>query len=346
MDAFDPTFQSMRTFLALEAGASRKELRGPHWILPRHGIARSADLALTPLQLRVSDAAGLLTPGCALGGWTSLWVQGNAMFDGIDVVGNDRDVLIHCLQGSQLRRRPGIRPSEGALFSDELLSFENYDVSTMARAVYDEMRTAANLRAAVVALDMAISTTTGMPHTTLTAVCKVVDSHHKTRGITQARKALGLASTRSASPWEVRTRLIAELDADLMGLLVNAPVFGLDGSLLGIADLLDPATGLVIESDGAGHREVAAHSADNIREEKFERALMVVVRVTAFEHRDRYGMARRMRDAQRDAKAMPDDRWTLEKPDWWWTWPPALVRFLRLVGFLGSERPCEVVSSL
>ena len=24
----------------------------------------------------------------------------------------------------------------------------------------------------------------------------------------------------------------------------------------------------------------------------------------------------------------------------------ALVRFLRLVGFLGSERPCEVVSSL
>lgn len=323
MDAFDPTTQSMRSGQALAAGISRKRQRGPNWNHPYQGITRPKTASAAPELLRISDAVALLTGNCALGGWASLRVQGNTWFDGGSPGAGQQDILIHCGVGSQLRARPGIQPFEGLLYEDELISLEHYEVSTMARAVYDEMRMARGWRNAVAALDMAISTTALTPHTTLARVARVIDSHHKTRGLVQARKALGFASSRSASPWETRTRLIAQVDAGIAGLMVNAPVFDRYGTLLGIADLLDPLTGLVIESDGADHRAIAAHSGDNIREEKFERALMVVVRVTSIEHADRIAIAARIRAAQRDARRTPHDRWTLEKPDWWWSWPPA-----------------------
>ena len=214
-------------------------------------------------------------------------------------------------------------PDRGLLFADEFYRLENYDVTTLARAAYDEMRLARGIRESVVALDMAVSTTSNVPHTSISAISRIIESHHKTRGIDQARRALSLGVSRSASPWETRTRLIAVQDAGLKGLMVNAPVFDRHGNLLGIADLLDPRTGLVIESDGADHREAQAHSSDNIREEKFERALMTVVRVTSLEHTNRPAVAARMNAAQRDAKKAGNDRWTLEKPDWWLRWPHA-----------------------
>ncbi|MBC7592955.1 MAG: DUF559 domain-containing protein [Kineosporiaceae bacterium] len=113
------------------------------------------------------------------------------------------------------------------------------------------------------------------------------------------------------------------MDADIKQPRVNLPVFDLDENLLGVADLIDESTGLVIEFDGATHRELPQHTKDNRREEKFERAGLVVSRVTALDHRDRWGTAARMRAAQRDARSSPKRLWTLEKPDWWRTWPPA-----------------------
>lgn len=310
----------MRSGHALRAGVSRKRQRGPDWAHPYWGITRPSWADAAPELLRIGDAVALLTDNCALGGWASLRVQGNTWFDGIARGADWRDILIHCGVGSQLRPRPGIHPFEGLLFEDELISLEHYDVSTMARAVYDEMRIAHGLRNAVVALDMGISTTAGTPHTTWAQVARVVNSHHKTRGLVQARKALALASSRSASPWETKTRLIAQLDAGLGHLMVNAPVFDRFDRLLGIADLLDPVTGLVIESDGSDHRGIQAHSKDNIREEQFERALMVVVRVTSTEHADRAAVAARLRAAQRDAELTSNERWTLTKPQWWLSW--------------------------
>lgn len=225
--------------------------------------------------------------------------------------------MVHCLPGSQLRVRPGIEPSEGRLHPDEVVHPGSYAVTTMARAVYDEMRVAPNVREAVVALDMATSTTAGLPHTTLEEVLHVVDAHHKTRGIVQARRALAMSSSRSASPWETRTRLLAELDVGLTGLLVNVPVFDLDGALLGVADLIDPATGLVIESDGGHHREAGQHTEDNVREERFERAGAVVCRVTSIDHRARWATVGRIAAAQRDAVRSSRRTWTLDQPDWW-----------------------------
>src|SRR5699024_4773811 len=105
---------------------------------------------------------------------------------------------------------------------------------------------------------------------------------------------------------------------------VNVAVFDLHERLLGIADLLEPSAGLVLESDGAGHREIEQHSADNAREEAFERHNLVVVRVGAVDHRDRDSLRNRIQSGYRDGntRRRARDRWTLQKPGWWWNWPP------------------------
>ena len=323
MDANDPTFQSQRSSLALANGLSRRNIRSTSWLHPYHGVVRAAKLELDPTDLRLSDAIALMSEGHVLGGWASLRAQGNHWFSGRGRHDCDREVLVHCLGGAQLRVRRGLIPCRGLLLADEFMRLENYDVSTVARAVYDEMRLARDLREAVVAFDMATSTTSNVAHTTPAAIARVIDTHHKTRGLMQARRAVVLGSTRSASPWETRTRLLAQLDADIEQLRVNLPVFDLSENLLGVADLIDEFTGLVIEFDGATHRELPRHTDDNRREEKFERAGLVVSRVTALDHRDRWGTATRMRAAQRDARSSSKRLWTLEKPAWWWTWPPA-----------------------
>lgn len=317
MDAIDPTLISLRVSRALALGFTPGQLRGDLYEHPAHGIVRPRYFSVDPVTANVGDAVALMGQSNVLGGWASLLVQGNHWFDA-----QERDILIHCLKGSQLRVRPGIRPNEGLLFADEIVSLEHYEVSTLARAAYDEMRLARNLREAVVVLDMATSRTSEMPHTTIDAVHRVLTSHHKTRGIVQARRALELGDSRAASPWETRTRLLAQLDADIVGLRANTPVFDFHGSLLGVVDLIDPHTGLVLESDGSDHRELARHTDDNAREERLERAGAVVCRVTSLDHRRTSATVARIRAAQRDAAQSPKRLWTLEKPDWWHTWPP------------------------
>lgn len=323
MHSSDPTSHAVRSRIAKDQGVTAKRLRGPGWVKPLRGVVRPADIDIDPVLQRIGDVRALLGPRNALGGWASLRFQGNTWFDGLDRAGGDRDVSVHCLPGSQLRVRAGVRPTEGLVHPDELIDLEGCAVTTMARAAYDEMRVAANLREAVVVHDMATSTTSGVAHTTSDRIRRVIASHRKTRGIVQASRALDLGSSRSASPWETRTRMIAELDAGITGLRVNCPVFDLGGNLLGVADLLDESSGLVIESDGGHHRENEQHTADNRREEKFERARMVVCRVTSLDHGDRFATAARMVAARRDALRESSRRWTTQLPDWWASWSPA-----------------------
>jgi hypothetical protein len=213
MSSSDPTFLSHRAAVLRAEGVTAKTLRGPAWRHPHHGVVRPANLTGDPLAIRLSDAVALMGDENCLGGWASLRAQGNSWFDGVDGAGADRDVPIHCLPRSQLRRGRGMIPLRGLVHPDEVIDLENYRVSTLARAAFDEMRMARNVREAVVILDMAVSTTSGVPHTSLDAVRRVIKSHHKMRGMVNTRRALELGSTRSASPWETHTRLLAQIDA-------------------------------------------------------------------------------------------------------------------------------------
>ncbi|MEO6471707.1 MAG: hypothetical protein ABIR57_07430 [Aeromicrobium sp.] len=274
-------------------------------------------------EVHIANAAALMTSRSVMTGWAAVRHQGVHILDGRDRSNGEIPISIASPGRGKHRHQAGLLPTRRLLLPGEILDYHGIRVATIARAAYDMALDAPSLREAVVVIDMCISTVIPQSRTTLGNIRDVVERHVKTRGIVQARRAVDLASARSASPWETRTRLIAELDAGLKGLLVNAPVFDLLGNLLGIADLLDPATGLVIEFDGSGHREEMPHSLDNIREEKFERSLMTVVRVSSVEHRNRGQVAARLRAAQRDANGQPRDRWTLEIPRWWWGWPQA-----------------------
>jgi hypothetical protein len=192
-------------------------------------------------------------------------------------------------------------------------------VTVLERALYDEMRLAPSLTEAVVILDMGVSRLTGNVHTSLEAVGRLVDRHVKTRGIAQARNALVCASERSCSPLETRTRLVVRDALPLVEWRVNRPVFDFDGRLLGIADLIDPTSGLVVESDGRHHQNDEQHAADNVREEGLEDANLTVIRVTSHGHRDLVALGQRVTRGYRRAvtRDVGRDRWTLIEPDWW-----------------------------
>lgn len=316
-------FGTGRTGDLVAGGVSKDQLRGRGWEQRGHGLWRPADAVADAVDSRVADAIALMTPGCVLGGWAALRFQGNDWFDGAGPGDQTVPALVHCSPNTQLRPRPElVEPCRAVVWDHEVIEFAGVPVTTMARAVYDEMRLAPTLRHAVIALDKAVSRVSLKAHTSIAAVAQVEASHRKTRGIVQVRRALLLGSERSNSPWETRTRLVAHLDADLPGLLVNVPVFDLSGALLGIADLLDEESGLVIESDGAHHREAETHTDDNVREERFERSGLVVARVTALDHRDRPALVRRLRAAYHDARRSPRRDWTLDQPDWWPSWGP------------------------
>lgn len=318
----DPILSTRRTSAALAAGVTPDRLRGPSWQRTGHGVVRPADATSSELLDHVARAVAVAGPHGVVGGWAALALMGCAWFDGRTADGL-RPVLVHCPPGTQVRRRAGIEPFRGLLHPDEVVHLQGYRVTSLARAVFDEMRTATDLRAAVVALDMAVSATTGIPHTTLQRVRTVVKAHHKVRGLVQARRAVDLASERSCSPWETRTRLVAELDADLGRMDVNVPVFDLTGDLLGVVDLLDRRRGLVVEVDGDHHREREQHADDNRREEDLEHAGLVVVRVSALDHRDRPALVRRLRRAAAHAARSAPGTWTTLQPAWWQTWPGA-----------------------
>ena len=146
----------------------------------------------------------------------------------------------------------------------------------------------------------------------------------KTRGRAQARWALAHASTRSASPWETRTRMLATEATGVENWLVNTPIFDLHERLLGIPDLLDPESGLVVESDGADHRRIEVHNTDNVREEELEDHAMVVVRIGSAQHsrKERGTTEQRIQNARERAYANRTRPWTTERPAWWWDWPP------------------------
>lgn len=113
---------------------------------------------------------------------------------------------------------------------------------------------------------------------------------------------------------------------------MNRAVFDGRGRLLGIPDLLDVDAGLALEYDGeswqaersAGHRDRRQHREDNDREERLERAGLVLVRVEKADlttYRNR--LAARLAAARADGlhRDRSRDRWTLDEPEGWFGLP-------------------------
>lgn len=314
---------SLRYGRALADGIPEWELRNGLWQHPFWGVVRPTGADELDPAVRIADAVALMGPYDVLTGWAAAFLHGVRMMDGLDRWFRPIPISVISTRAGQHRPQSGLHPTRRAIHTHEITEVEGVAVATLTRAAYDLALDAPNQCEALVAIEVCVSTVIGQARTTRANIGRLAAQHTKTRGIVKARRAIELASNRSASPWETRTRWVAHSSADIKGLEVNVPVFDLDEKLAGIVDLLDRAANFVIESDGAGHREELTHSGDNVREEGVEVLGLFVSRVTAVDHRDLASLVNRLRTTRLHARMRKVPQlWTTEKPDWWWGWQP------------------------
>ena len=259
-------------------GVTPGQLAGPGWSSPSRGVHRPATSEGEPSPLqRILDVAELLPPGAAIGGWAAAHLLGASELDGRGWSGRVLQPVPVILPPPLLiRTRPGIVRWRSELADDERVDVGGVVCSTAVRTGFDLVRLC-DLRNGVVCLD-AMGRQVGLSPAAVLAHAAV---RRRWRGRPRIAPAVGLADPRALSTGETRLRLVWMLDAGLPRPEVNPTVTDLGGFILGMGDLLEPESALLAEYDGAGHRELGRHVADNAREEWLEDAGLVVVRASA-----------------------------------------------------------------
>lgn len=286
-------------------GIGWREAAGPLWRSPYRGVhvwsATDASLA----RQRALDASGLVPPDGALGGWAAGRLGGVTEMDGRS--GAQLLPVTLCLPPERRRRRgQGIAALRSPLSPDDVTEIDGVRLTVPVRTGFDLARTGSLLQG-VIALDLLGR---GRPDY-LAAVAAYTAERPKWRGVPRVRAAVRLASPLARSPRETAFRLFWLLECHLPAPEVNASIFGPDGRLLGLGDLLDPGTGLLGEYDGSGHREENQHALDNAREEGFEDVGLTVVRASNPDlGRYRLRTRQRLLDGLRRAQRTPRGGWT------------------------------------
>jgi hypothetical protein len=275
---------------------TRAQLESGVWTSPHFGYHRSAQVN-DPIRQRILDVVTVGPDNGVLGGWAAAYLQGVAYLDGgwgQPAVGRIGEPVLLVIPPERVVDRPGIVTLRATLEPDDVVERQGIRCTSATRTAYDLLRLADDLVEAVVAGDCLLHA--GI--TTVAAISAYEASHPRRRGVRQLRAALPLLSAGAASPPETRLRLLCQ-EAGLPPLLVNVPVFDLEGDFLGIVDLLEPFAGLGLEYDGAHHRELEQHTADNRREEGLEANGLAIVRVTSLDLRDERATISRIQDAHR-----------------------------------------------
>jgi hypothetical protein len=269
-------------------------------------------------EQRALEQVSRLDGGGAATGWASLRLRGGGYFDGL------------CPDGRTSRRVPlvaggsGVRSDDRAWVVRERLRADEVDVVQGApcvrpeRALVFEVVHAPGLREAVVAVDMACAAE-------LTSIRRVrawlLDQpglRHKERVL----EALRWADENSWSPWETRLRLLWQIDAGRPRPLCNRRLLDADGRVLGVPDLLDPASGVYGEFDGADHRTRARHRRDVRRADLFRRAGLEAVTAVGADVAERRLLVDRIHAAY-DRAGDRARQWSVGPPVHWRTGRPA-----------------------
>ena len=304
----------------IRRGVSRGALAGSRFEPTSYGYYRRAGALPTTAQ-RITDVAAGLPEGAWIAGWAAAYVHGVDALDGLDDhTMAELPVPVLLPPGQRRRATSGIAYRQSCLIPrGELI--HGVPVTTALRTALDLALLATDLTEAVAALDAVLAAQMLTPDRLQRAGAKLPSR----RGVRQARAAIGLARVGTRSTWESRLRMFAGQQLGLVDLEVNRPVFDPDGQLLGIPDLLDLDAGLAMEYDGAtwrtdraaGHRDRAQHREDNEREERLERAGLIVVRVEKDDlTRYQRKLAERINAAHQDGlrRDRTRDRWTTDQP--------------------------------
>ena len=252
----------------------------------------------------------MLPRGGAVGGWAAARLLGAKLLDGRGIWGGREEPVMLCLGPAQIRKRRGTSISRAPLPEHDVRKAAGIRVTNELRTTFDGLRLAPRLEDAVAFGDL-------MLHRRLVDFADLVayvSEHSGWKGIALARRALTMLDAGSRNPWESRFRMLWVVDAGMPRPRCNAPLRDAFGDLLGIVDLLDEAAGVVGEFDGGGHREIAMHTNDNIREEPLEDHGLEVVRATSVDFAHRARTAGRIRRAYaRAARNNPAKRrWTIQ----------------------------------
>ena len=302
-------------------GCSRYALGTERWRRTSRGLYVPGGLDPTPVQ-RILEAAALMPPGSTLGGWAAAYAHGAFQLDGLGPRMVPQPVVICLPRALHRPPLPGVRYLRPLLTEVEQVDVAGLSFTSALRTALDLACWATDLTEAVVALDVLLQAGLVGP-VDLAQASATLDGR---RGARQARAAIGLARPGARSPGETRLRMLYVLGVGAPTPLINPQVTDLSGRLLGLPDLLDPEAGLVLEYDGstwagsvrtAGHRDAGQHREDNVREERFERTGLRVVRADGSDVCSYPRLlTRRMTAARTEglARDRREDRWRVRPP--------------------------------
>jgi len=266
----------------------------------------------TVVEQRILEQAARIPAYGAVTAWAALRWHGATYFDGRGLDGKQLPVPLNIDSG--IRPDPRFVQTEEQLAPSERLRVAGIPVTTVQRAVFDEVRRIASVREAAVAIGMVAAARL----ISVRLFAMYVAQRNGWTGVPHARKAVALARDDCRSPQEHRMVMVWVLDADLEPPLCNREVFDLDGRLIGVPDLFDPEAGLVGEYQGEDHKDGARHRRDVEREECFRDHGLEYFELVGGDLSRRHVAVTRMLNARRRAKFLPPESraWTLEPPPW------------------------------
>lgn len=316
-----PPFHSRRPGLVAPVAASRTGLDGPtpgqargiQWRTTSRGLVVPAWVERT-VEQRIVEAAAVLGEDEAVTGWAAMHWGGAAWF------GGTRDGVVELDVPLVARRhviaQPGFSVSQEFLHPAEIELVDGLPITLAVRSVAYEMRYAAGLGDAVVALDMACYSDL----VSLAEVAAYLAGLGPVTGIQQARDALAEGEENSWSPQETKLRGVWTRRAGFPRPWCNAPVFTLDGRHVGTPDLIDPESGLVGMYNGSDHLSLVGASADVRQESAYRDLGLEPVTMLATDWLDLDGFVDRLHAAERRLRVARGRRgWTLDPPPWWTT---------------------------
>ena len=265
-----PSHLTTTVFTAAEArrhGVTEDQLRGASWRRVGRGVYASRAIADDPVT-RLKAALRRLPDTAAFSGRTAAFLHGLDARPPIAIEATlpPTTVTTH-LVGITIRRCQ--------LDADDVVLVQGMRVMSVLRTVVD-LACRLELVEAVVVLDAALH----KAEVRIEELQGWARKHAGYRGVAKLRRAIELAEPKSESPMETRLRLGLML-AGLPRPQAQVDLRDPSGCFVARVDLLYPEHRLVIEYDGATHRE--SISADNRRQNRLINAGYRVLRFTARE---------------------------------------------------------------
>ena len=244
---------------------------------------RRLDLALlasSDIRVRLAAARRLVPCDVPFGGWAALAWLGVTALDGRTGPGGATLLPIPVCTGpaGRMRPLPGLAIDRSTLVAADIVEHNGALATTAERSCLDVMRFF-GAEEGLVAADATVRAGLTTREHLVEALTRMVGL----KGVPQARIAVPLVDGRAESGPESRLRYVWVVEAGMPVPLVNPIVVDQDGRFVARTDLLDPEAATVGEYDGAHHRDLKQHTADNVREEDLEGLNLEVTRSTALD---------------------------------------------------------------